>query len=423
MRRIRQVREHRDAILKGKKMNPERRQRLLKRREADLKQRRAKILAARPQKIEHPLVDSPAAKESRFPEFKNYDEYKPSNEKKIIVCHVIESLGMGGAQTMMMELVNGLNKYFGDFCKNFIVIMARKKQYDSRFPKSYGLLSIDVVDRGNMKRYCELKKVDIVVHHRISVSRCVRDRLPRNVKYILINHTFHKLDQVTAFDRCDYYISVCNYLHKRTKWPTYIHPTRRLTILNGVETEYLKDLAPEKLGGVFKTGRCHRLVNSKFKIDSLRWMEKKLRRDIPGHQHYIIGFSSHVKTFCRRAKSCHYFGAISDRKRKMSIIKALDVYFYETFQHEGASVAILESLACGVPVLCKSYGGCPELVLNGVNGFIMRDRGAFHIRLKDLSTNRNLLNKMKEATKQDFDKRLHVRHAACKYMQLFESLI
>ncbi len=403
-------------------MNPERRRRLLKRRESDLKRRRAKVLAARPQAKSYALDDSPAAKESFLPPFKMYNDYTPSNKKPVVICHVIESMGMGGAQTMMMEIVNGLNKYFGDYCQNHIVIMARKKVYDSRFPDSYGL-SVDIVDRANLARWCKLKNVDVVVHHRISVSKCVRDKIPSSVKYVLINHTFHKLDQVNSFDRCDYYISVCEYLFKRTKWDPHIHPSRRLAILNGVETDYLKDIPAEKLAGGFKTGRCHRIVNSKFKIDSLRWIEKKLRKDISQHQHYIVGHSSHVKTFCKRSKTCHYFGAILDRKRKMGIIKGFDVYFYDTFQHEGASMAILESLACGVPVLCKKYGGTPELIQNGVNGYILRDLVGFQVRLKDLATNKQTLKNLKKTTQADFDTRLHVRHAACKYMQVFENLV
>ena len=86
-------------------------------------------------------------------------------------------------------------------------------------------------------------------------------------------------------------------------------------------------------------------------------------------------------------------------------------------------MAILESLAAGVPVLCKPLGGTPELVINGVNGFIAKDRQMFLLRLKQLATNHEMLAKLKEQTVQDFNNRLHVRHTACKYMQLFEWLL
>lgn len=422
MRRSRKIREHRDALLKEKVMNQDRRQRLLKKREAAMKRRRVKLLSARPIAIDQRGKDSPALKESSLNSFVPFNQYCPKNEKKIVVCHCIESMGLGGAQTMMMELVNGLNKYFGDHCTNLVVIVNRNKKFDAKFPKSYGI-SVDGVDRPNLKKYCKSKNIDIVVHHRISISKCLKDRLPSDIPYLLVNHTFHKLDQVQSFDRCNYYISVCDYLHKRTKWPGFIHPSRRVTILNGVENDYLSEIKGERLDGGFKSGRCHRLVNSKFKLDSLRWMEKKLRKEVPNHFHYLIGNHSQAKTFCKRSRTCRYMGMIMDRRRKMSIIKSLDIYFYETFQHEGASIAILESLACGVPVLCKSYGGNSELVRNEINGYIMRDRSSFQQRMKDLSTNADALKRIKESTRRDFEDRLHVKHTACKYMQLFESLV
>ena len=87
----------------------------------------------------------------------------------------------------------------------------------------------------------------------------------------------------------------------------------------------------------------------------------------------------------------------------MSIIKGLDVYFYETFQHEGASVAILESLACGVPVLCKNYGGNAELIKHGINGFIVKDRDEFLLRMKDLASDKKKLDDLKLQTLEDFN--------------------
>ena len=86
-------------------------------------------------------------------------------------------------------------------------------------------------------------------------------------------------------------------------------------------------------------------------------------------------------------------------------------------------MAILEGLAAGVPVLCSPHGGNPELVKNQRNGYILTDRSAFWVRMKDLYSNKKALNELKQRTIIDFDERLHVRHSACKYMQLFQELI
>jgi len=165
------------------------------------------------------------------------------------------------------------------------------------------------------------------------------------------------------------------------------------------------------------------MVQTKFKIDSLTWLEKKAGKHIKGLSHYLIGHSPEAKRMCKKMTVCNYVGAVNKRGKKMAIIKALDLYFYETFQNEGASVAILESLACGVPVICKNFGGNIELVINGHNGFIARTREDFLVRMKDLAVHPEKLEVIKRRALDDFNARLHVRHAAAKYMQVFEAIL
>lgn len=231
------------------------------------------------------------------------------------------------------------------------------------------------------------------------------------------------MQKIRNFLYCDCYLSVCNFLSRRTQWPEFIHHTRKRVILNGVESNYLQDIPDRDLGPGFHTGRCHRMVGGKFRPDSLQWMIGKVKRNIPNFHHHIIGQHPQSKAICNKVDFLHYYGTIIKRNKKMSIIKALDAYYYETFQEEGASVAILESLACGVPVICKPRGGNNELVKDKLNGFLVADRSDFLMRMMQMSSRDSLRQHMKKQTLEDFDSRLHVRHTACKYMQLFETLL
>lgn len=352
--------------------------------------------------------------------FTNHGNYSFSYHRPLVICHVIESMGLGGAQTMMLELINGLNQYYGASTKNICVHLGRKEMEKDLY-SSYGIKST-LVRPSDLKMFCNKNDVDIVLQHRIAVSKCLKPMLPGGTKYVLINHTWHNMSRMQDFMHCDAYISVCQFLHGKTEYPDFIHQTRKFIILNGVENSYIKDLESESLAGSLKTGRCHRMVPSKFRIDSLQWMKNAVLKSIPGFSHYMIGNNREAKILAKKHNFLHYMGSITDRQKKMSIIKALDVYFYETFQDEGASVAILESLASGVPVLCKSLGGCPELIKNGVNGFLVKDRTEYLIRLRQLS-NAEYRAKVKEQVQNDFESRLHIKHTACKYVQLFEALV
>ncbi len=422
MRRGRDVRDHRDA-LRRKALSD----RALRRKDQVSARHKMVKNKAKERHISQLSRDSSNSSTRDFDEIhlENFDNYACSLKEPINVCHIIESLGMGGGQTMMMELVQGLNKYYSGKINNHVVCpRSAHSKYEKALYQSYGVTPI-VMREKELTRFLSKHSVNIVLQHRLAVSKCLKPFLIGSSKYILMNHTFHQLNRIPSFLKCDYYVSVCDYLDKETRWPSYMKPSRRVSILNGVENDYVENLEAQKLEGGFKTGRCHRLVQSKFRADTIPWFDSKVSKskNIPEHRHYLIGHNAEARKLCKKSKICTYFGTVADRLKKMSILKALDVYFYETFTHEGASVAILESLACGVPVICKNYGGNSELINNGVNGYIVEDRAGFLKVMKKLSSDRDRLDELKRTTKEDFQNRLHVRHTACKYMQIFEGVM
>jgi glycosyltransferase involved in cell wall biosynthesis len=52
-----------------------------------------------------------------------------------------------------------------------------------------------------------------------------------------------------------------------------------------------------------------------------------------------------------------------------AVLKKLDIVLL-TSHWEGLPVVIIESLASGLPVVATKVGGVPELVIDGVNGFL-----------------------------------------------------
>lgn len=420
MRREKDVRNHREALRrKAAALREYKRSRARNKMRGDYNKR-----IARARKVEEKIkqIGVIANTEFSMPPFKSFDEYACTREP-FRVCHLIDSLGMGGGQTMMMELVGALRKYYKGKIDNVIVCpRTNPSKYDKIFYQTYGVEPV-IMREKDLAKYLKNNQFDICLHHRLAISKCLYPHIPKKAKYLLLNHTYHQLARMSSFVKCDLYISVCDYLHKNTKWPSFIHPSRRFVILNGVENSYLETLPTADLKGTFKTGRCHRMVQTKFKIDSLTWLERKASKHIKGLSHYLIGHCPEAKRVCKKMSVCNYVGAVNKRGKKMAIIKGLDLYFYETFQNEGASIAILESLACGVPVICKNFGGNIELVLNGHNGFIVKDRKDFLLRMKDLAENPEKLQAIKERTLEDFNKRLHIKHTAAKYMQLFEAVL
>ncbi len=116
----------------------------------------------------------------------------------------------------------------------------------------------------------------------------------------------------------------------------------RLTPWKGVDKiiEILPELK-QKIGAVkfLVMGEGSEMENLKLKVKNL-----KLKNDV-----IFLGKIPHAETY-------NYF-------------KAADVFILNS-QYEGASHALLDAMSAGVPILASNVGGNPELIENGVNGFL-----------------------------------------------------
>jgi L-malate glycosyltransferase len=68
-----------------------------------------------------------------------------------------------------------------------------------------------------------------------------------------------------------------------------------------------------------------------------------------------------------RQKRIFFLGTRSD---VLAILSACDVFVFPTL-HENLSNALLEAMAIGLPVVTTKVGGNPEIILDGVNGFLV----------------------------------------------------
>lgn len=408
MRRNRKLRELKDKILSERTISFQDRKRLLKQK---IKQRYEPINDKKTQVEIKPEIELP-----KHCKFLSFSDYKP--QKKYRIAHIIESLGLGGAQTQLFEISNAFKKYYKDNTENTVVLLSKSDNGKSGFLNSYNV-SYEHVHPNNTKEYFN-NKFDIVLHYRISQSSCIKKYLSKKIKYVLTNTTINNLSKIGDFLNCDAYVTVCQSLHNQTAFPSSISKSKRFVVLNGVENDFVASIEPQTLLNGFVTGRCQRLVPGKFKSDSLTWLATHAVKSIPDFYHYVIGTNKEAKTIAKKQDCIIYCGSLSDRNKKLSFIKSFDMYFYETFRHEGASMSVLESLSCGIPVLCSNYGGNKELVKDGINGFICTDRSSFLKKMIYYYKNREQLELLKESVKRDFNDRLHIKHACSKYMQIFD---
>jgi glycosyltransferase involved in cell wall biosynthesis len=91
---------------------------------------------------------------------------------------------------------------------------------------------------------------------------------------------------------------------------------------------------------------------------------------------------------------------------------------------EGLPVIVLEALAAGVPVVATAVGGTPEVIEEGVSGYLVPpgDAAALARRLTELLGAASQRTAMGECGRQQVRERFTFEVQAARYQELFETL-
>ncbi len=90
---------------------------------------------------------------------------------------------------------------------------------------------------------------------------------------------------------------------------------------------------------------------------------------------------------------------------------------------ENLSMAGIEALAVGTPLVVLNSGGNPELVSDNKTGYLVQDVIEFKARISELASNRSLVTQMGQASLQDFSSRFEASVVARRYLDLYNSLL
>lgn len=173
---------------------------------------------------------------------------------------------------------------------------------------------------------------------------------------------------------CLYFISDdgLNYYQRTFKKlkENQIFVSRLGTRETGFRTQFSKDDSIHiiTLSRVFWVKRIDKLIETLSEIDDIKinWThigDGELYTDIVNEAKVKLEYKENIKY--------NFVGNFSNKDVYTFLESTVVDLIVNVSYSEGLPVSIMEAMACGIPALAVSVGGIPEIVLDGVNGFLI----------------------------------------------------
>ena len=325
-----------------------------------------------------------------------------SREEKTTVLHLSTSSGPGGAERMISTLTAALNQ--GQF--RIIVGLFRPGWLQAEC-EALGVRTsvMPLAGRFNLKwfraclRFVRREKVALIHAHEFSAILCgwivaklagvplvatihgknyFWEKLRRRVTYRLVSR--HGTMVVVSQDLKRFVCDKVGVAEKRVE-----------VIYNGVapaqmttDEEIQKCKAELGISGCYPVlgvvGSLYPVKGHRFLLEAMpqilrRWPEARLL--VIGRGELEVSLKEQVELLAIGA-NVHFLGMLQDVPRLLSLLDA----FVLPSLSEGLSLALLEAMASGKPVVATLVGGNPELIDHGRTGFLVQPENA-----RDLASN------------------------------------
>jgi glycosyltransferase involved in cell wall biosynthesis len=108
------------------------------------------------------------------------------------------------------------------------------------------------------------------------------------------------------------------------------------------------------------------------------------------------------------------FLGVLDIKEKSKIIGGAKAFLNPIAWEEPFGMVMIESMACGTPVISYARGAAPELIRNGKNGFLVRNRKEMVKAIAKIDTIK------REECRTYVEERFSPRVAAAKHIEIYQ---
>jgi len=310
--------------------------------------------------------------------------------KKIRIAHLIYSFGIGGLEKGITTIVN----YGSPEFEHVIVSFIDSKESEKLLIKDIRIITLNKRDGNSFKFILDLSRLlkqlkpDVVHTRNWSGMDGILAAKLAGIQTII--HGEHGWDMLDPFGDNTKRKFVRRFLSKMVQeytcvskqiknWlETDIKVRKKITqIYNGIDIEKYRPAKQDEkieLKHFFSLSKENFVIGIVGRVELIKNHSNLFKAFHLVQQKYsfarliIVGDGKEIQRLKSEAfENILFFGYRADTD---IVMRCMDVFVLPSF-NEGISNTILEAMATGLPVIASNVGGNPELVENGVNGFLV----------------------------------------------------
>ena len=141
----------------------------------------------------------------------------------------------------------------------------------------------------------------------------------------------------------------------------------------------------------------------------------------------IVGEGEHRQMLEKMIKELNitkYIKLVGIRTDVIELMKEADIFVLPS-RYEGLSIAMIEAMACGLPIIASDAPGINPYILNGVNGilFPIEDHKELAENIKKLANNRKLRHRFSIEGKKLFNSEFDMKKNINSLKKLIEDYV
>lgn len=371
-------------------------------------------------------------------------------ERKIKILHVIDSLGIGGMERVVIDVANGL-----DPARFEQVVCCLSRRGEAADQLLDGVRCIDLGKGDKADRLMPLKLAGVIRRERpdivhsqswSGVDTALAKLMTPGVKLVHSEHgrnyphwrkqpLMRRLARRGVYQLADAVFAISAEVRDFYAGQTGFPAGRMKVIHNGIDVRRIDEADAsgirEELGIApddFVFGTVARLDLTKDTITLMRaFAAVTLPRRDPKLKLLIVGDGeerSRLEEFVKMLSLNRAVIFTGMRRDVPQLLKAMDVFTLSSVS-EGMPLTVLEAMAAQLPVVATEVGALPELVEEGKTGFLVPIRHAVAMadKLEEFLANRQLAKSFGEAARQKVEREFALEQMLRSYAELYQSVL